>query len=383
MTLSKRRGGALERGGAAVSESLRNGAVGPRIEQAESPALWPGVLATSATTGLSFLLYWRTSAPGLTWAHHGADGGDLLAAAVSGGVPHPSGYPLYTVLLQGWLWAGRIVAADASPARLGNLLSATLASATVAVTVVVAARLLGGSRRDWWLAACVGLMWAVSPLAWSQSLITEVYALHGLLAALMVAVVLVWPNRPLLIGAIVGLGLAHHLTFVLLLPAIFYLLWRVHGRELYSRRWAGALAVGLLVAGAFYLRIPLAASAGDVPPPVNWGYADNFQGFWWLVSGAAYRAYVGDVASGELIRRTSASAHSMAIQYTPLGLVVAAVALAYWNRARPILRTFALLWILPVSLYAVAYGTRDAEVYLLPVIWLMAGLVAVGACDPC
>lgn len=380
MTLGKTRDTAYDhRGADTVSEPERNGQVDPPVERAESRALWPGVLATSAATGLSFLLYWRTAAPDLTWAHHGADGGDLLAAAVSRGVPHPSGYPLYTMFLQGWLIAGRIFAADASPARLGNLLSAMLASATVAVTVLVAARLLGGGRRIWWLAASVGLLWAVSPLVWSQALITEVYALHALLAVLLAAAILVWPDRPLLIGVLIGLGLAHHLTFLLLLPAAFFLLWRVHGRELYSRRWASALGVGLLLAAAFYLRIPITAPARNGPPPVNWGYADNLQGFWWLVSGAAYRAYLGDVASGDMVRRAAASARSLTTQFTPLGLIVAAVGLAYWDRARPDLRTFALLWILPVSLYSVAYATRDAEVYLLPATWLMAVLVGVGA----
>ena len=99
-------------------------------------------------------------------------------------------------------------------------------------------------------------MWAVSPLAWSQSLIT-VYALHGLLAALMVAVVLVWPNRPLLIGAIrrAGPGASPHVRA--LAAVILLLVWRVHGRELHASGGA-VLAVGLLVAGAFYLRIPLA-----------------------------------------------------------------------------------------------------------------------------
>ena len=44
------------------------------------------------------MVYWRTLAPGLTWANDGADGGDLITAAATGGVPHPGGYPLYILL---------------------------------------------------------------------------------------------------------------------------------------------------------------------------------------------------------------------------------------------------------------------------------------------
>ena len=45
-------------------------------------------------------VYFSTLAPGLTWAHNGADGGDLLSAVASGGVPHPTGYPTYLLLAQ-------------------------------------------------------------------------------------------------------------------------------------------------------------------------------------------------------------------------------------------------------------------------------------------
>src|SRR5258708_26109081 len=39
-----------------------------------------------------------TLAPGLSWANNGADGGDLITAAATGGVAHPSGYPTFLLL---------------------------------------------------------------------------------------------------------------------------------------------------------------------------------------------------------------------------------------------------------------------------------------------
>ncbi len=76
-----------------------------RLFSSTPKAPWSGSLAVLLSTGLAFLLYWWTAAPGLSWAHQGADGGELLAAAVRNGVPHPPGYPLYIWLLQGWLSA--------------------------------------------------------------------------------------------------------------------------------------------------------------------------------------------------------------------------------------------------------------------------------------
>src|SRR5260221_6952190 len=46
----------------------------------------------------ALIVYLATLAPGLTWANNGADGGDLITAAVTGGVAHPPGYPTYLLL---------------------------------------------------------------------------------------------------------------------------------------------------------------------------------------------------------------------------------------------------------------------------------------------
>ena len=84
---------------------------------------------------LSFIFYVETAAPGLTWANQGADGGDLLTAAVTNGVPHPPGYPLYTLLLQFWLWLLGFLQPASDLAWRGNLLSALCAALSVGITV--------------------------------------------------------------------------------------------------------------------------------------------------------------------------------------------------------------------------------------------------------
>ncbi len=364
---------------AADSESASKAS---QTEHARREALWIGPVTACLTAGLAFLVYWLTAAPDLTWAHQGSDGGDLVAAAVSGGVPHPSGYPLYTLLLQAWLWAGNILVPQASPARLGNLLSAALAAASVGVTVLVAGHVTGqvaGVRRPRWaLAAGIGMLWAVSPLLWSQSVLTEIYTLHVLLVALLAGAVLLRPDKLATVGVVVGLGIANHLTFILFLPAAAYWLWRAHGRSLLTWRAAAAAGAAAVVAATLYMRIPIAAAGDGSPPPVNWGYADNWRGFWWLVSGQAYRAYFSEHTWGGFGLRTAAWARTLAVEFTPIGLAVAAAGLAHWDREQPALRTFALLWLLPVSLVAVLYTTTDSRLYLLPAVWLVALLLAVG-----
>ena len=341
-------------------------------------ALWIGPLVVLLSTGCALGLYWAAAAPGLTWAHHGADGGDLLAAAVSGGVPHPSGYPLYTALLQTWLSVGQALAPQTDMARLGNLLSALLAALSVGVTTSLAGHLAGPVRGRWGFALAAALLWTVSPLAWSQALITEVYALHMLLVALLAWAVLTQPHRPLTIAIVAALGLANHLTFALLLPAAGYWLWRrSRGRQL-GQAFVLALLCGISILVLLYARIPRAAAGAESPPPVNWGYADNWDGFWWLVSGAPYHSYLANLAGMELAARVGAWARTLMEQYTVIGLALAGIGLAVWDRRRPELRNFSLLWVLPVSIYAILYSTSDSQVYLLPVTWMLALWLSTG-----
>ena len=74
-------------------------------------------------------VYGMTLAPGLTWANSGADGGDLITAAATGGVPHPTGYPVYLLLARAFQFLP-----IGSLAFRTNLLSA-LAAATASLLV--------------------------------------------------------------------------------------------------------------------------------------------------------------------------------------------------------------------------------------------------------
>ena len=335
-----------------------------------------GWLTIAGVSLLSLLLYSASLAPGFSWAHQGADGGDLLAAAMTNGVPHPPGYPMYMLLLQAWLALVGFLQPNSDLAWRGNLLSAVCATASVGLTTATAAHLVRAWPQRWLWAGLAGLAWAVSPLLWTQAIITEVYALHALLFAFLGWSVLVVPRRLWYVVAAIALGLAHHLTFVLLLPAAFYVLW---AQSPDKRGWphlVGAFSLGALLGAIFYVRTPLVAGHG--PPPVNWGYADNWQGFWWLVTGAAYRGYLFASPAGTLVTRIAAWAYTVTAQFTPIGLAIALVGLATWDRSTPYLRNFSLLWLAPVSVYAIGYYTRDSDIYLLPIAWIMALWLAVG-----
>ncbi len=337
---------------------------------------WYTAAAALGVSISAFFLYFFSLAPGLTWSHQGADGGELITAALVNGVPHPPGYPLYMLLLQGWLGLTQLLAPGADLNWRGAIFSALCAALSAGITLQTARYLLRDIHARLLWSVLAAAAWAVSPLLWAQAVITEVYALHALLLALLGWAVLVHPRQSWYLVPIVALGAANHLTFVLLLPAAFYLLWmQTRDRPHALLHLLPVFGLGLAAAALFYIRTPLAAAAA---PPVNWGYADNWEGFWWLVSGAAYRGYLFASPADSILARLAAWAYTITAQYTPAGLAVALIGLAHWDRTAPHLRNFSLLWLTPISLYALAYYTRDSDIYLLPAGWLMAIWLAVG-----
>jgi 4-amino-4-deoxy-L-arabinose transferase-like glycosyltransferase len=190
---------------------------------------------------------------------------ELVTAAITLGIPHPPGYPLFTML--GHLFS--LLPAGAPPFRV-DLLAVACGTATVALVYFTALR-ISGSRIA---SACGALVLAVTPLFWSWSLVAEVFSLNNMLAALFVYLLVVWHEGPERMGFLIaaafvsGLALTNQQTIVLLGPAVLFLLWR-NRRELLARPRALIAAAGALVIGLLpYAYLPLAASRH---PKLNWG----------------------------------------------------------------------------------------------------------------
>jgi hypothetical protein len=298
------------------------------------------------------------------------------------GIAHPTGYPLYTLVGGLWVhffpfgnWAWRT-----------NLLSAVFAAATVSVLFVCARRITasaGDGRGDGWAGLAAVLAFGLGPVWWEQATVAEVYALHNLFVVAVLALAI----RPLpaereavnrriaALAALVGLGLTHHRTIVLLLPGLFvYFLW-TRPELLRPQRawfvWAAALLAPLLL----YLYIPLRAAQGV--SDLNGSYVNTWAGFWDHVLARRYTSFF---AMNELSRVYDAWEWFMLwIQQTGWGgalLSLLGVAALRNPQERP-------TWVLILSVLAVNlvftlnYRVGDPEVFGLPV-FLCAALLAGG-----
>jgi hypothetical protein len=318
---------------------------------------------------VALVVYVATLAPGLTFENNGADGGDLIAAAYNLGVPHPPGYPTYTLLA--WLFTRLPVGAIAFRV---NLLSAVCAAGAVALLYACAQHLLPVAEQfRLLLPTATALTFAFSSLLWSQAVIAEVYALLALFAALLLWVLLRWraggSNRHLWLAALVlGLGLGNHLTLIFAAPAALILLWPQRDRWLQARVLLPSLALFLVGLGV-YAYLPLAAR---YKPPVNWGNPVTWDRFLWVVTARQYHSSVFGLDLADVPSRLSTWAGLLGEQFGWWGLALALVGGWWvWRRDRA-LALAGLAWMMLAGAHAFFYDSDDSHVYLLPAIMLLA-----------
>jgi len=199
---------------------------------------------------VAFAGYWHTLAPSVTLE----DSGGFLTAAHSLGVPHPPGFPVWTILAWIWQW----IIPFGSIAWRVNLMSAFFGALAVGLAALLISKsgrimasrcgflqTIGNDRalRRIILASAVSasLILAFSPALWSQSVITEVHTLNAFL--LMVTLVLLYRwsfdterrGRLYLAAFVWGVSLTNHQTLVLLTVAFPTFVWladRKLGRDL-------------------------------------------------------------------------------------------------------------------------------------------------------
>ena len=213
----------------------------------------------------AFLLYWWTLAPTVL----AGDPGEFQFAPYLLGVTHPTGYPLYSLL--GWAWSHLLPMQDV--AYRMNLFSAFWAALAVGLLYPTSHSLVRQAlpglpstiRRL--IAVLAAATFAVTPTFWSQAIIAEVYSLHIFLAVALLYFLLAWAERRnsaylLPAACCFGLGLAHHRTTLVLVPALLAYLCPVSRGAPTARpnrrQWLLSLLL-IVLPLVLYLYVPLRA----------------------------------------------------------------------------------------------------------------------------
>ncbi len=194
------------------------------------------------------------------------DSGEFQFTGAILGIPHPTGYPLYTLLGKAW----SLLPLGTVAYRI-NLSSACYMAAAVALLAWLIRQVSAAGAVDsspalfsLWMRRLAVLggagLFAVAGTVWAQAVVARSYALNALLLAGCLAALWTWwvtgrRAAGWAFAALLGLSLAHHGTTAVLLPGYTWLsgaaLWRRRGRDQGAarRRWwagmVGALALGL------------------------------------------------------------------------------------------------------------------------------------------
>ncbi|MBI4700045.1 MAG: DUF2723 domain-containing protein [Deltaproteobacteria bacterium] len=352
-------------------------------------------------------VYLPTLARGVTFT----DGPEIVTGIYTLGVLHPTGYPIFTMLGHAFC---RLVALPLLPGVKVELfnalcaLGAALLTARATSDLVQEARGLSprGDRREADLCGlCAGALLGLSPLLWNQVRIPEVYPLELLLVTCAgyawVRFELTRELTYVVLAALpMGMGLAHHVTTVYMLPAAFlYLLvrrpfffvaWLAYplarlvrlfrpgfmARADFRRWWAfpAACAVGFLPLLSYYYLIWANAHTTGIP----WGGVDSWQKLVDHATGKQYQGFMKLKALADYWRRIKALPAVFDQQFLPLGTLLFFTGIAVAFRRRWRFALFLLLYLLFNVFHGVYYSVGDYANYFLPALLSCTIFIAFG-----
>ncbi len=334
---------------------------------------------------ISLLVYIITLAPAIP---PGFDSAELIGACAVGGIAHPPGYPLYTML--GWLLCSLKLAA---PALTMNAFSALCSAAACAC---LAFGLALGLNSGW--GALVGAFcfaFALSP--WRMAVGAEVFALHLFLLSLLAALAAVYKKAPALrfyvlwvLSFILGLSFSHHHTTVLFVPglAVFLYLSSQSSLKALSGRKAEKPKVGKCVRFSRFAVISIAcmsfmlgllpylwlifranflASHTESFVAFNWGNPSTWKNFCWVVSRSGYGSLQLSTKGAHASGGTSLLYWLWSLTFKQFKLLAAGLGvwgiIAAWKKQREEFWLWAWLLLLAGPVWALYAAQPDAEGY--------------------
>jgi len=324
------------------------------------------LLAAAAGIG-SGAVYRTTLAPTVASSR---DSAELALAAITAGVPHPTGYPLYTLL--GHLWVNVVSVGD--PGWRLNLFSAFCSALAVALFAVTLLRLVKSFSAAW-LGAMV---FALSPVFWLESTVAEVYPLHMLLQSAILWSWIRWEDnegrRGLgLMAFLIGLSFTHHLMTVLILPCVG-LAVLLRAPSWWNARTILRLALLLVLPLSLYAYLPIVLAGS---PEICWTDLSTPRALFEHVTGGSYGSAVVGGLDEAFRAKLGRYPRGLVRQFGPCLILVP---LGLWAlRGRPRVLLPLLAGYLGSAYFALSYHVIDPDAFYLPSCLFLSAWIASGA----
>src|SRR3989344_1153528 len=198
------------------------------------------MISSLAVFVFTFLIYIKGVSPSV----YGGDSGDIILASWFGGVAHPPGYPLNTML--GWIFTH--LPYNATVAYKANLMAAFLMAASISLLFLILEKL----TKNFFVSLATSLILAFTPLFWLYAHVIEVFQLNLLLISISFYFLVSWRQSVLikkvndiylkLAFLFIGLAFFHHQTSVLLFPAYAFLIFKTDKKIIHNRKLIASLA---------------------------------------------------------------------------------------------------------------------------------------------
>lgn len=337
------------------------------------------------------------------------DSGELALSQATLSIPHPTGYPLFTII--GFLFS-KLPLPLSTIIKL-NLLNSIWCSLTVVVLVKTSAMILNNSgflfRKNlvkesvkntssnvMLVSVFSGLMLAFSATFWLQSTKVEVYTLQIFITSLIIYrtlnLIIKYFQSPfvnirsfkcivkqgLLISVLLGLGFSNHLMTVYLLPALIITFIFLYGLNKESIKAFSILVIIVFVfAFVFYLGMMFRS---QMSPPWSYGDPSNISRLIDHVTAKEYSKYVLDSTEG-IFKQSSKFLKMLSFNFSKenfsigefgfsLFLGIAGIFTLFFVRKE--IAVFIILILLTAVLFAFSYDIPDINEYFLVVFFILA-----------
>jgi hypothetical protein len=345
------------------------------------PAVPAGPVTGERPSWLVFAAFSALYAATAATSVQGGDAGEYVTVACTGGVAHPSGYPLF-LLLAGWACALPVPAPWAVAAT-----SCLVGAGALGLLHRAVWRLTGSA---WGAATAVGAL-GFSGLFWRWTAVQEVLsgACLTVAAILLAAVHVSRGARGPRAGAAVGLafatGVAHHHSAILMLPLLGWATMAAVPRPWTARGVAGTVGAGAAAGSLGFLPYLLLLRPGGAS---RWGDTETLSGLVHHFLRADYGTFGhGSEQAVPWWEQPMGYATSLIAEFPGLLFLLAGIGVyEAWRRDRGLAVAWVASWVLAGPLFMAKFALPYAgytrvvvdRFHPVPNV-LFAGLVGLGA----
>lgn len=332
---------------------------------------------------ISFVIYFKTLSPTVSFI----DSGELAVVSQTLSIAHPTGYPLYTLL--GRIFTLLPVEDTIFRVNLMSLLWVVFTNLLVFLIFSwLAEEFIKSSAKKivyfgikFFSPLIATLIFAFTPVLWSQATTNEVYALHIFLMTLLLYLTLKWWKNPAgserffyLIIFLYGLSFGNHMSSVLLAIPLFVLFLIHYKTKLFVPGRIFGVLFFFLLGFSVYLYLPIRSAQN---PLLDWGNPESWSAFKKHISGWQYQVWIFTETSAQLSHRFINYLKLFYQQFSWYLIPVGVLGLIFMLRKSVSLTLFLALFFFLDIFFGVNYGITDIEPYFLPSFLIFAIWVGV------